>query len=66
MIASPLSIEVLSVNTAAAHDLSVGGRRMRSAIGKRPRTGSVAVAPLGLAGDEQVELSLHGGLLQAV
>ncbi|UFS55811.1 MOSC domain-containing protein [Comamonadaceae bacterium M7527] len=57
---------VISVNTALAHNLLVGGRRMRSAIGKTARSGTVAVAPLGLEGDEQVELSLHGGLAQAV
>ena len=57
---------VISVNTALAHNLQVGGRRMRSAIGKKTRSGPVAVAALGLEGDEQVELSLHGGLAQAV
>ena len=61
-----MTARVVSVNTALAHDLQVGGRRMRSAIGKQARSGPVAVAPLGLEGDEQVELSLHGGLAQAV
>ena len=61
-----MTARVISVNTALAHNLQVGGRRMRSAIGKKTRSGPVAVAALGLEGDEQVELSLHGGLAQAV
>lgn len=61
-----MNATVLSVCTSAAHNLRVGGRNMRSAIGKRAQLGAVDVAALGLAGDEQVELSLHGGLNQAV
>jgi MOSC domain-containing protein YiiM len=35
-------------------------------IGKRPVAGPVAVGPLGLAGDEQADLSVHGGRSKAV
>lgn len=49
-----------------AQALAVGGRTLRSAIGKRAVAGPVAVAALGLAGDEQVDLSVHGGLDKAV
>ena len=49
-----------------AQPLAAGGRTVRSAIGKRPAEGAVAVAALGLAGDEQVDLSVHGGLHKAV
>jgi MOSC domain-containing protein YiiM len=44
----------------------VGGRKLMSAIGKTPVQGSVSVGPLGLAGDEQADLSVHGGLSKAV
>jgi MOSC domain-containing protein YiiM len=59
-------IRVQSVNCATARDLMVGGRRLRSAIGKRPVDGAVAVRPLGLDGDEQADLSVHGGTSKAV
>lgn len=59
-------IRVQSVNCATARDLMVWGRRLRSAIGKRPVDGAVAVRPLGLDGDEQADLSVHGGTSKAV
>ena len=58
---------VLSVNVAVAQALAVDGcRRVMSGIGKRPASGPVAVAPGGLAGDEQADRSVHGGLAKAV
>lgn len=55
-----------SVNVGTARPLLVGGRRVLSAIGKRPVAGAVAVGRLGLAGDEQADPSVHGGLDKAV
>ena len=58
---------VHSVNTGTAERLRVGGgRTVLSGIRKTPVTGDVAVGPLGLTGDEQVDLSVHGGLQKAV
>jgi MOSC domain-containing protein YiiM len=57
---------VVSVHAGTARGLIVGGRRVLTAIAKFPQTGPVEVTPLGLAGDEQVDLSYHGGLDQAV
>jgi MOSC domain-containing protein YiiM len=57
---------VLSVNVATARRIQVGDRVMLSAIHKRPVQGDVAVHPLGLEGDEQADLSVHGGLSKAV
>ncbi|MGH3430322.1 MAG: MOSC domain-containing protein [Mycobacteriales bacterium] len=37
------------------------GRMGKTAIDKRPVTGSVAVEPLGLAGDTQCDRKFHGG-----
>lgn len=59
-------MRILSVNVGRAVRLPVGGREVLSAIGKRPVGGAVAVQPLGLAGDEQADLSVHGGLAKAV
>ena len=62
---------ILSINTAAATPLDINGKRVLTAIGKRaastlddPRR--IAVQPLGLAGDEQADLTVHGGLSKAV
>ena len=57
---------VLSVSVAAAQPLRVGARTVLSGIGKRPVAGDVAVGRLGLAGDEQADPSVHGGLEKAV
>lgn len=57
---------VLSVQVGTSRLLRVGDRTLRSAIRKQPVQGPVAVGPLGLAGDEQNDLSVHGGLSKAV
>ena len=57
---------VLSVNVSAARPLRVGERTVLSGIGKRAVEGDVAVGRLGLAGDEQADPSVHGGLDKAV
>ena len=44
----------------------VGGRKLASAIGKTQVSGPIEVGVLGLAGDEQADLSVHGGLSKAV
>ncbi len=59
-------MKVLSVNCATVREVSIGGRRVATAIGKQPVAGPVGVRPLGLAGDEQADLSVHGGLTKAV
>jgi MOSC domain-containing protein YiiM len=59
-------IEVMSVNVARAAVRSIGARQVLTAIGKQPVLGSVAVRALGLAGDEQADLSVHGGLSKSV
>jgi len=61
-----MSLVVRSVNVALARPWSLGGREVASAIGKRSIEGRVAVRPLGLEGDEQADLSVHGGLSKAV
>lgn len=57
---------LLSVNTGAARRLQTEGRTVLSGIGKRAVDGAVAVGRMGLAGDEQADLSVHGGLQKAV
>ncbi|MES2611751.1 MAG: MOSC domain-containing protein [Pseudomonadota bacterium] len=57
---------VRHVNTGSARRLKVGERSVLTAIGKTAAAGPVAVHRLGLAGDEQADLSVHGGLDKAV
>lgn len=63
-------MKVLSVNVAAVGNLFVNQsgnvHRIVTGIHKRPAEGQVAVKRLGLAGDEQADLTVHGGLDKAV
>lgn len=58
--------QLLSVNVGSAREVDINGRKVLTAIGKRSVAGPVAARPLGLAGDEQADLSVHGGLSKAV
>ena len=57
---------LLSLQTGQARPLMVGGRKLVSAIGKTIVTGSIEIDVLGLSGDEQADLTVHGGLNKAV
>ena len=60
------AMKVLSVNTGRAVAAQINGRRVMTAMAKRAQSGPVAVGPLGLEGDEQADLSVHGGRSKAV
>ncbi len=60
------AMRILSVNVARAQPVRIGGRTVLTGGAKRPVEGPVAVRPLGLDGDEQADLSVHGGLAKAV
>lgn len=57
---------LVSLNVALAQPMTIAGREVMSGIGKRSVAGPVPVGPLGLAGDEQADLSVHGGPSKAV
>jgi MOSC domain-containing protein YiiM len=59
-------MQLISINIAIAKPLLASGRKVLSAIGKRAVSGAVPVMPMGLLGDEQADLSVHGGLEKAV
>ncbi len=66
-----MSGQILSVNVAQAQPMLIDGRQILSAIDKRPvsrldKPERIAVAPLGLAGDEQADPTVHGGLNKAI
>ncbi|MDE1999881.1 MAG: MOSC domain-containing protein [Burkholderiales bacterium] len=63
--------QVLSVNTAQATPMMIGDRRILTGIHKRAVSSAaqphrVVVRPMGLEGDEQSDLTVHGGLSKAV
>jgi len=59
-------LQLLSVQVGAVQPLQVGEQRVMSGIRKQAVRGAVAVGALGLAGDEQADLTVHGGLAKAV
>ena len=61
-----LSGTLLSLNVARAAPVTINARKVMTAIAKRSVEGRVAVRPLGLEGDEQADLSVHGGPSKAV
>lgn len=68
---SPPARRLLSVNVAQASHVEIQGRRILTAIGKQPvsteaRPERIEVKAMGLTGDEQADLSVHGGLSKAV
>ena len=59
-------LTLLSVQTGSARRVKIGERTVLTAINKQPVNGNVPVMPLGLMGDEQADLSIHGGLEKAI
>lgn len=57
---------LLAIQIGQVRPLMVGGRKLVSAIGKTTVAGPIEVGVLGLVGDEQADLSVHGGLGKAV
>jgi MOSC domain-containing protein YiiM len=59
-------MKVLSVNVGRPQDIEWRTETLQTAIYKAPVSGSVAVARLNIAGDQQADLSVHGGPEKAV
>ncbi len=59
-------LQILGVQLGQARKALIGGRAVLTAIRKTAVQGAVAVKPLGLEGDEQADLSVHGGLDKAI
>ena len=62
----PLSGRLLSLNVARASPITIRDREVMTAIGKRAVAGARAVGVLGIEGDEQADLTAHGGPSKAV
>ena len=61
-----MNARVISLNVASATSVEIKGRKVMTAIGKRPVADARSVRVLGIEGDEQADLSVHGGLTKAV
>jgi MOSC domain-containing protein YiiM len=59
-------MQLLGIQVGAVQPLQVGDQRVMSGFRKHATRGPVAVSALGLAGDEQADLTVHGGLAKAV
>ena len=57
---------LLSLNTGVAVPVAINGRQVMTAIAKHAVQGERKVLPLGIEGDEQADLSVHGGPSKAV
>jgi MOSC domain-containing protein YiiM len=61
-----MSMMLRSLNVSPALPMQINGEPVLTGIVKRGVDGPVEVRQLGLAGDEQADLSVHGGLAKAV
>jgi len=59
-------MKILSVNVGRPRPISWDGRVSLSGIFKKPVDGPVQVRALNLEGDQQADLSVHGGVRKAV
>jgi MOSC domain-containing protein YiiM len=61
-----MSFLLRSLNVSLARAVEIDGQPVMTGIFKRSVDGSVEVRTMGLAGDEQADPSVHGGLTKAV
>ena len=59
-------MRIVSVNTGLPREVVWKGVTVQTAIFKEPVAGTVAIRKLNLAGDQQTDLSVHGGSEKAV
>ena len=59
-------MKLVSLNTGRPRDVEVNGRIVRTSIWKSAREGRLPVTALNIAGDEQSDLTVHGGTFKAV
>ena len=59
-------MKLLSINVGLPREIPWQGKVVRTSIFKSPVSGNVRVSKLNLAGDQQSDLSVHGGIHKAV
>jgi len=66
MLALLRSMKLLSVNVGLPREIEWNGKFVRTSIFKAPVPGRVRVSRLNVEGDQQSDLSVHGGIDKAV
>jgi MOSC domain-containing protein YiiM len=61
-----LPMKLISINVGLPRDITVAGKTVRTSIWKYPVQGRIRVSTLNLDGDQQSDLSVHGGVDKAV
>ena len=59
-------MKLISINVGLPREITVAGRTVRTSIWKYPVQGRIRVSTLNLDGDQQSDLSVHGGVDKAV
>jgi MOSC domain-containing protein YiiM len=59
-------MKLISVNVGLPREITVSGKTVRTSIWKYPVQGRIHVSTLNLDGDQQSDLSFHGGVDKAV
>jgi MOSC domain-containing protein YiiM len=61
-----MAMKIVSVNAGLSREIFHEGRTIRTGIFKVPIQGRVRVAALNIAGDQQADLTVHGGISKAI
>jgi MOSC domain-containing protein YiiM len=61
-----MAFTLQSINVSRAQAVQINDQPVMTGIFKRPVHDMVTVKPMGLEGDEQADLSVHGGLSKAI
>jgi MOSC domain-containing protein YiiM len=59
-------MDIVSVNVGLPREVSWNGRTVSTGIFKQPVAGRIKVRSLNLDGDQQADLTVHGGVDKAV
>jgi len=59
-------MKLISINVGSPREITVAGNTVRTSIWKYPVQGRIRVSMLNLDGDQQSDLSVHGGVDKAV
>jgi MOSC domain-containing protein YiiM len=59
-------MKLISLNTGMPREVHVNGQTVRTSIWKSPREGRLRVTALNIDGDQQSDLTVHGGPTKAV
>ena len=59
-------MQILSINVSEPKKIMFNGKELITSIYKKPIEGSVEVGEIGLKGDRQADMKVHGGYDKAV